>query len=45
MVTDAVTFTEVYPRIDAALKDKRVLIYYNSVFDIKILNYCCPFHT
>ncbi|MDP8935009.1 MAG: 3'-5' exonuclease [Cyanobacteriota bacterium] len=44
MVADAPTFPEVYPRIDAALKDKRVLIY-NSAFDIKILNYCCRFHT
>ncbi len=40
MVATAPTFPEVYPRIDAALKDKRVLIY-NSAFDIKILNYCC----
>jgi DNA polymerase-3 subunit epsilon len=37
MVADAPTFPEVYPT-DAALKDKRVLIY-NSAFDIKILNY------
>ena len=44
MVADAPTFPEVYPRIDAALKDKRVLIY-NSAFDIKILNYCCRLHT
>ncbi|MEG4959839.1 MULTISPECIES: 3'-5' exonuclease [unclassified Microcoleus] len=43
MVADAPTFPEVYPRIDAALKDKRVLIY-NSAFDIKILNYCCKLH-
>jgi DNA polymerase-3 subunit epsilon len=43
MVADAPTFSEVYPRIDAALKDKRVLIY-NSAFDIKILNYCCRLH-
>ncbi|MEG3909649.1 3'-5' exonuclease [Microcoleus sp. w2-18bC1] len=34
MVADAPTFPEVYPT-DAALKDKRVLIY-NSAFDIKI---------
>ena len=44
MVADAPTFLEVYPRIDAALKDKRVLIY-NSASDIKILNYCCRLHT
>ena len=44
MVADAPTFPEVYPRIDAALKDKRVLIY-NSAFDIKILNYCCQLHS
>ena len=43
MVATAPTFSEVYPRIDAALKDKRVLIY-NSAFDIKILNYCCRLH-
>ncbi|MEG4207682.1 3'-5' exonuclease [Microcoleus sp. Pol7_A1] len=43
MVADAPTFHEVYPT-DAALKDKRVLIY-NSAFDIKILNYCCRLHT
>ena len=43
MVATAPTFPEVYPRIDAALKDKRVLIY-NSAFDIKILNYCCRLH-
>lgn len=43
MVADAPSFPEVYPRIDAALKDKRVLIY-NSAFDIKILNYCCKLH-
>jgi hypothetical protein len=36
MVADAPTFPEVYGRIDAALKDKRVLIY-NSAFDINIL--------
>ncbi|MEG3833914.1 3'-5' exonuclease [Microcoleus sp. Z1_C3] len=44
MVADAATFPEVYPRIDAALKDKRILIY-NSAFDIKILNYCCRLHS
>jgi DNA polymerase-3 subunit epsilon len=44
MVADAPTFPEVYPRIDAALNDKRVLIY-NSAFDIKILNYCCRLHS
>ncbi|MEG5236954.1 3'-5' exonuclease [Microcoleus sp. AT9b-C3] len=44
MVADAPSFPEVYPRIDAALKDKRVLIY-NSAFDIKILNYCCQLHS
>ncbi|MEG4353446.1 3'-5' exonuclease [Microcoleus sp. LAD1_D5] len=43
MVADAPTFPEVYPT-DAALKDKRVLIY-NSAFDIKILNYCCRLHS
>ena len=43
MVADAPTFPEVYPRIDAALKEKRVLIY-NSAFDIQILNYCCRLH-
>lgn len=43
MVADAPSFPEVYPRIDAALKDRRVLIY-NSAFDIKILNYCCQLH-
>jgi DNA polymerase-3 subunit epsilon len=43
MVIDAPTFPEVYPT-DAALKDKRVLIY-NSAFDIKILNYCCQLHS
>ena len=43
MVADAPSFPEVYPRIDAVLKDKRVLIY-NSAFDIKILNYCCRLH-
>jgi DNA polymerase-3 subunit epsilon len=43
MVADAPTFPEVYPT-DAALKDKRVLIY-NSAFDIKILNYCCGLHS
>ena len=44
MVATAPTFPEVYPRIDAALKDKRVLIY-NSAFDIQILNYCCQLHS
>lgn len=43
MVVTAPTFPEVYLHIDAALKDKRVLIY-NSAFDIKILNYCCQLH-
>jgi DNA polymerase-3 subunit epsilon len=43
MVADAPTFPEVYPT-DAALKDKRVLIY-NSAFDIKILNYCGQLHS
>jgi DNA polymerase-3 subunit epsilon len=43
MVAAAPTFPEVYPT-DAALKDKRVLIY-NSAFDIKILNYCCRLHS
>lgn len=43
MVADAPSFPEVYPCIDAALKDKRVFIY-NSAFDIKILNYCCKLH-
>jgi DNA polymerase-3 subunit epsilon len=43
MVADAPTFPEVYPT-DAALKDKRVIIY-NSAFDIKILNYCCRLHS
>ncbi|MEG4801328.1 3'-5' exonuclease [Microcoleus sp. ARI1-B5] len=42
MVADAPTFPEVYST-DAALKDKRVLIY-NSAFDIKILNHCCQLH-
>jgi DNA polymerase-3 subunit epsilon len=42
-VADAPTFPEVYPT-DAALKDKRVLIY-NSAFDIKILNYCGQLHS
>ncbi len=42
MVAAAPTFPEVYPA-DAALKDKRALIY-NSAFDIKILNYCCQLH-
>jgi DNA polymerase-3 subunit epsilon len=41
-VADDPTFPEVYPT-DAALKEKRVLIY-NSAFDIKILNYCCRLH-
>lgn len=44
LVADTPTFPEVYPRIDAALKDKRALIY-NSAFDIKILNYCCQLHS
>ena len=44
MVADAPTFPEVYPRIDAALNNKQVLIY-NSAFDIKILNYCCQLHS
>lgn len=44
MVVDAPTFPEVYPHIDVALKDKRVLIY-NSAFDIQILNYCCRLHS
>lgn len=44
MVAEAPTFPEVYPHIDAALKDKRVLIY-NSAFDIPILNYCCRLHS
>ena len=44
MVTDAAIFTEVYFRIDAVFKDKRVLIY-NSAFDTKILNYCCQLHS
>ncbi len=43
MVANVPTFPEVYPHIDAALKDKRVLIY-NSAFDIQILNYCCRLH-
>jgi DNA polymerase-3 subunit epsilon len=43
MVIDAPTFPEVYST-DAALKDKRVLIY-NSAFDIQILNYCCQLHS
>ena len=43
VVADAPTFPEIYPT-DAALKDKRVLIY-NSAFDIKILNYCCWLHS
>lgn len=43
IVADAPSFPEVYPRIDAALKDKRILIY-NAEFDIKILNYCCHLH-
>jgi DNA polymerase-3 subunit epsilon len=43
MVAAAPTFPEVYPT-DAALKDKRVLIY-NSAFDIKILNCCCRLHS
>lgn len=43
LVADTPTFPEVYLRIDAALKDKQVLIY-NSAFDIKILNYCCQLH-
>jgi DNA polymerase-3 subunit epsilon len=43
MVADSPTFLEVYSRIDAALKDKRVIIY-NAAFDIKILNYCCRLH-
>ena len=43
MVATEPTFSEVYPRIDTALKDQRVLIY-NSAFDIKILNYCCRLH-
>jgi len=43
VVANAPTFPEVYPT-DAALKDKRVLIY-NSAFDIKILNYCCRLHS
>jgi DNA polymerase-3 subunit epsilon len=43
VVADAPTFPEVYPT-DAALKDKLVLIY-NSTFDIKILNYCCRLHS
>jgi DNA polymerase-3 subunit epsilon len=43
VVADAPTFPEIYPT-DAALKDKRVLIY-NSAFDIKILNYCCRLHS
>ena len=38
MVADAPTFPQVYPRIDAALKKKRVIIY-NASFDIKILAY------
>ncbi|MEG4407236.1 3'-5' exonuclease [Microcoleus sp. MON2_D5] len=44
MVADAPTFPEVYPRIDAAVKNKRVLIY-NSAFDLQILNYCCRLHS
>lgn len=43
MVATAPTFSEVYSCIDAALKNRRVLIY-NSAFDIKILNYCCQLH-
>jgi DNA polymerase-3 subunit epsilon len=43
MVADAPIFPEVYPPIDAVIKDKRVIIY-NAAFDIKILNYCCWLH-
>ncbi|MEG4595209.1 3'-5' exonuclease [Microcoleus sp. F8_C2] len=44
MVASAPSFPTVYPRIVEVLKYKRILIY-NAEFDIKILNYCCRFHS
>jgi DNA polymerase III subunit epsilon len=42
-VADAPSFPEVAPKIVAALKDRKILIY-NSAFDIRVLNYTRKLH-
>lgn len=42
-VTNAPSFTDIYPLIIESLRDKKLLIY-NINFDISILEYCCNLH-
>jgi DNA polymerase-3 subunit epsilon len=40
MVADAPNFWDIYPKIEEALKWKKIIIY-NADFDRRILDYCC----